>query len=359
MQTNNLPYCLAPWVNIQHGNTMEGTTPCCEWNGPKFKGDLGDYNNGEYLNNIKKMMLDKNMDFINNTCSECINMEKVGISSRRLKLFDDPVVQENSNNLLFFDYRPSNLCNLKCSMCNEFASSMIAKEKKIEIKQDYIRDGDYKKLDLQNLFQIMIAGGEPSIQQEVYDFLNYCIEIGIHNTCHLQFTTNATNCNTKWMSMLEKWKSKSVEISLDGTGKTFEYVRTHSNWKSVEKNCEHYERIFDEVTYHITALAYNIPNVEDWIEWFMDKEDVNIYPVDANDHLTLDVIPDRIKIKKINYLKQFDKPFVKTLIAMLENSRYNHRLVSDLVEKTREQQFLRKGDIYSINKIYKEVIPGL
>ena len=370
MPIKNEPFCWAPWISLQHGNTMRGTTPCCEWLGDKHTGSLVDYLNGDYLKNIKKAMFDKDMDFLNKTCAECIESEKVGIKTRRTKYFSHPaVLKSQTDKIVHFDYRPSNLCNLKCSMCNPSASSLIAKEYLQHgsyaddwddfIKQDHILPNDYKNLDLQNLESIMVIGGEPSIQKEVFDFLDYCCEIGINETCHLQFTTNATNCNDAWISRVKKWPSISVEISLDGIGKTFEYIRTNSNWKTIEKNCLWYENNIKDISYHITALVYNVPNVEDWIEWFMDKKDVEIYPVSGVSHLTLDAIDPKIKKQKINYLKKFDKPFVQNLIEMISQSDYKPHVKEKLVIETRRQQAIRKGNIYDVNPIYKKVIPGI
>jgi len=360
MKQKASPYCWAPWISFQHGNVLQGNTPCCEWQGDRHSGSIEDYFNGKYLKKIKKAMINKDMDFIKTTCAECIENEEVGIKSRRLRYFDDPHVRENkTESVVYFDYRPSNLCNLKCSMCNPEASSLIAKELKDFVKQDYILPKDYKNFDMASMRQITVIGGEPSIQKEVYDFLDYCCDLGLNDTCHLHFTTNATNCNRQWMSRVEKWKSKSVEISLDGAGKTFEYIRTNSDWKTIEKNCKIYEEVVVDVAYHITALAYNIPNVEDWIEWFLDKKEVAIYPVHGLPYLGMDIIPDDVKNKKLEYLKKFDKPFVNTLIEIIEQSTYNPKLAEKLVYKTKEQQDLRKGDIYSVNEIYKYIIPGI
>jgi hypothetical protein len=370
MQIKNEPFCWAPWISLQHGNTMQGTTPCCEWLGKKHSGNLKDYFEGDYLKQIKKAMLDNDMDFLNKTCAECIESEKIGIKTRRLKYFNDPAVENNkTDSIIHLDYRPSNICNLKCSMCNPGASSLIAKEYLEHgsyaddwddfVKQNHIIPNDYKNINLENLKSIMVIGGEPSIQKDVFDFLDHCCELGINKTCHLQFTTNATNCNNAWISRIKKWPSISVEISLDGIGKTFEYIRTNANWSSIEKNCLWYENNIEDVTYHVTALMYNVPNVEDWIEWFLDKKDVAIYPVSGVSHLSLDGLQPDIKKEKIKYLKQFDRSFVKNLIEMILQSNYKKEVTEKLVIETQRQQAIRKGDIYKVNPIYKQVIPGL
>ena len=47
------PYCWAPWISFQHGNVLQGNTPCCEWQGDRHSGSIEDYFNGKYLKKIK------------------------------------------------------------------------------------------------------------------------------------------------------------------------------------------------------------------------------------------------------------------------------------------------------------------
>ncbi len=363
------PYCWAPWVHLQHGNVMGGTTPCCEWNGDIHKGSIKDYLYSKHLRKIKKNMV-KHKGYLK-SCQNCRQQERVGNLSRRQILHQDKyvqtvvdswkdkdILQPGLNNIVYLDYRPSNLCNLKCRMCGYKNSSMIAKERGIELEISVPAE-DYKNLDMSKLKGVHVIGGEPSIQQDLYNFLDYCCDLGLNNTLRLSFTTNATNTNKTWMDKLSKWKYLKVEISLDGIGPTMEYIRHGASWTTIEKNCVVYEEVLgkDKIEYSIVATVYNIPNVEDWAHWFLEKNNVTIWPVEGIPHQTLDAIPTGILNKKLKYLKSYKSvAWVNNLINMIKMAKYNPKLNQELKYATFKLEKKRPGSIYEVNDVYKEII---
>lgn len=346
------PFCYAPWVSILNSNVLKGTAPCCEWKADRYVGPLSLYQNSKYLNKIKKAMLKHDMEYLATGCQECIAGEKFGGTTRRQKYhryIENGIY--NTVDLQEFDYRPSNLCNLKCVMCNEFQSSMIAKEKNITIKK-YMNTEDYKKIDLDKLQQLYVVGGEPSIQIECYDFLEYCISKNLHETTVLSITTNATNTQKRWMDLLSKWKHVDIGISLDGIGKNLEYIREGSSWKSIEENCKIYENYFD-VGYLSTCQAYNVPNVEDWFEWFLPKQKVNLTPVYGHNDLTLMSIPTEILENKVKYLTNLNHPLADTMINIINLVDFDPAQLIRLNHRTITKEEKSKKRILDVNTIYQ------
>ena len=84
MAKNN-PYCYAPWTTAQYGGTYHGggISPCCEWKGETFTGAVKDYQDSNFLKDIKTAMEKHDMSVISNTCAECIQNEKLGNNSAR------------------------------------------------------------------------------------------------------------------------------------------------------------------------------------------------------------------------------------------------------------------------------------
>ena len=136
--TKSKPFCLAPWTNIQYSGVYEGggTSVCCEWRGGKYKGAVKDYANSAYLNNIKRAMLEHDMNVIENSWGECLQAESSGGRSQRKYIQEKSDKYQQYDSIWRLDYRPDNLCNLKCRMCSPYSSSLIEKE--------YV---DYGKLD--------------------------------------------------------------------------------------------------------------------------------------------------------------------------------------------------------------------
>ena len=123
------PFCYAAWTTAIYEGSI-GISPCCEWPGHnRFKGSIKEYADSEYLSIIKTAMQTHDKDIISKNCRECIETESLGVTSTRGYIKRDV---ENGiytvGQLNKLDYRPDNLCNLKCRMCGPGSSSLIEEE---------------------------------------------------------------------------------------------------------------------------------------------------------------------------------------------------------------------------------------
>jgi sulfatase maturation enzyme AslB (radical SAM superfamily) len=145
--------------------------------------------------------------------------------------------------LAYLDLRLGNLCNLKCRMCSPFNSSQIAKEhmeleKKDEaykvvwaktfgrfdpritevqswFERDYLWD---QIIDLiPSLKKVYMTGGEPTLIQNNFKFMNECIRKGRRDIV-LFFNTNCTNVNKKFTSLIGQFGRVNINASVDGSG---------------------------------------------------------------------------------------------------------------------------------------------
>ena len=107
------------------------------------------------------------------------------------------------NTPLTLDYRPSNLCNLKCRMCGPGSSTEWAKEIYNNIDGEYSElnkmsdgtevyyfdndtsrlydknltfDNQYKNIPLKNIRRASFLGGEPLLQNETFEIMSYWAE---------------------------------------------------------------------------------------------------------------------------------------------------------------------------------------
>ena len=173
------------------------------------------------------------------------------------------------------DLRPGNLCNLKCRMCNMQSSTEIAKEN-IELQKDQSfvdklkkldeekeigitqklgkmdllqklsknytsteehKEEIYKLFDYANLRRLKLLGGEPSIDPTIISILKQLKDNDFtkNDDFRLQITSNLTNVNKIWIDYFELFNVK-LTISMDGAGRTYEYIRTPFKWKALKKN---------------------------------------------------------------------------------------------------------------------------
>ena len=220
--------------------------------------------NSQDYKNIRKDMLDGKLI---QGCESCYQSEKYSNTSHRkryiqewgnnekfqLKLNQTIENKDIDTTIEFFDLRFGNLCNLSCKYCYSEASSSYDKEiKKINeqentilftpITKDYnswyetevFNHGVYKQIP--NLKKYYAAGGEPTLNDKNYEFMEYMVNTGNSKHIELQISTNLTNTKKDFYSLLPHFKKVTFLASIDGVGAMQEYTRYPSNWKQIDTN---------------------------------------------------------------------------------------------------------------------------
>jgi len=360
--TKSKPFCHAPWTTVQYSGTFNGggISPCCEWRGEKFTGKISEYHNSKYLKKIKKAMSKNDMSEISKTCVECIEQEKVGKSARNYIDRDIDVGFYKLDAVNKLDYRPDNLCNLKCRMCSIHSSSLIEEEfvqhgfKSPVKKRDTT---DVMDFDLSNLKTLAILGGEPTVNKRMFPILDYLIENNMNETTRLNYTTNCTSINKPWMSRAEKFKDIHVNLSIDAAGKAYEYIRTGAEWRKVENNIPKIIDIAEDYNIQMVVQTTSFAIIEDWIEYFLQfpPEVVNMNPMSGVPG-KLDCIPDHIKADKIKYLESLNHPTADQAIKHLNMHTYNPEEVVKYKKYNGWLDSIRGTSIYDLDPIFEELL---
>lgn len=260
---------------IQMASHTDGNARLCCLSNRFIKDETGEYynlgkstidsifNSNDYQN-IRKDMLEGKLV---NGCETCYEAEKYSKSSHRINFIEK---WKNNKSLLrklnqslenkkiddtveFFDIRFGNLCNLSCRYCFSSVSTTYSKEAKninekhnktifVSLDEDYnswyntkiFNDNIYKQIP--NLEKYYAAGGEPTLAEKNYEFMEYMVDTGHSNHIELQISTNLTNTNKNFYSLLPHFKRVNLLISIDGIGAIQEYVRYPSSWKQIESN---------------------------------------------------------------------------------------------------------------------------
>ena len=279
---NKTPLCYAPFIGM-YASSYNSYAPCCV--SKKFKATSPkQYWAGDQLKQVRTDLLNNKWP---SSCSYCKNKldnnlkNDIDIWDKDFNSFPVNINIETGNQTngpLYIDYRPSNVCNLKCRMCVPQASNQIEKEvyNNPELLEwfsvpDNKVDNFYNFLhyvkNLQ-LRKIKILGGEPTIDSKTIKFLQSISDI--LPTPILRFTTNATNLNQKFKQILAAFDDIQVSFSVDGTDKTYEYIRTNANWLKTKKNIEKFfkDNIASQYGFNIVLTPYNIFNLVDLLDWF-------------------------------------------------------------------------------------------
>jgi hypothetical protein len=278
----------------------------------------------ENSDTIKELRLASLNDQWHPNCVRCKNEEAAGLISHRelynkklkdvityetAKEYTDPETGETLKHfpIAFYDLNLGNLCNLKCRICHPKASSgwyndwlklfnMEGKEIKYPTPQGMINvkhvkgkqfeltpnpfewvDSDvfWNELleltpDIQHMF---VQGGEPLMIDQHYNYLVKCIELGYNKHMHLEYNTNFTRINKKWIEVWKHFKRVFIGFSFDGMGKEFEYQRYPAKWNQMLKNLQllddyitQYPDVF-QTRDSPTVNIYNVLHILDYHEW--------------------------------------------------------------------------------------------
>jgi radical SAM protein with 4Fe4S-binding SPASM domain len=290
--------CIAPFINLTLD--PEGNTSPCPYLGGgawKFdkKQDLVSMWQSEKFEDLRKSHLAGEQ---NKICQRCWNEEKINKISARQRILSDnkhkindviTAIQSKAylNGPEVLTMKNGNLCNLKCRTCGPKDSSAWITEAK-EYVEKYPNDlamtwfnfESYKKnwnnqqmsnLEVfnKNIKRIEHYGGEPFYNPQVYEHARMLVENNLSKDIVIYFNTNATHVpSEKWLHLFHKFKQVEMNLSIDGIGEQFEYIRYPAKWEDVEqtvswcsKNENNINLIWGIITTVSNLNVYYLPEI--------------------------------------------------------------------------------------------------
>ncbi|MCB0365569.1 MAG: twitch domain-containing radical SAM protein [Bdellovibrionaceae bacterium] len=159
------------------------------------------------------------------------------------------------------DARLSHVCNLTCVMCTpEFSTSWKSVFKKLMespwpgptrrpsyLKHTEIIEGGTPKWGddpsvvewfrdhARQLREIQFAGGEPLLFKNHDKILDTLIDSGDAGHITLDYNTNATQITNETLERWSHFENLDLQLSVDGVGEQFEYIRTPAKWQRIEE----------------------------------------------------------------------------------------------------------------------------
>ena len=394
-------FCMAPWVHMHvwpNGNTYA----CCLHPPDNVDDSLGNIKvdglakvwNGDNMRRLRVNML--NEQKTPEVCTRCYQKEDSGFSSLRSWMNDyfyekhSPIVASTDQNgevekfnLVHWDFRFSNICNLKCRTCGHELSSQwyddfLKEFPSARSKQKLIRIverndpmfWDLLEGILPDVESIHFAGGEPLLMEEHYKVLALLhkhrkFDIAIH------YSTNATILTYKDIDLIKEWapfKLVVLSLSLDGYGKHFDIIRKNGKWEKVEENL----RIIKlanlsnlSARVHYTASVLNIMHLPDFHRYMIEHELFNkletgdqhwmsnfmINPVISPAHYSFSALPSDVRnlvIQKlyahITYLTNYcgiSATGIETLIEAINSTVFNQHDLDEFQRVTATVDVIR------------------
>lgn len=302
-------------------------------------------------------------------CKVCWERENKGMDSLRQwrnKTHKKEFLTEyiNKPQLKSLVLRPTTVCNFKCRICSETASSQIAnenlvfaktKEDKQKTKQ-IIKESQWfeKNQTLQQQISdlwprlefIDIYGGEPLLIKQFKKWIGQSIVTGACKKQRLHFNTNGSLFPEDLVMMMRQFKSVAVSLSIDDIGDRFELARG-GKWQEVEQNVKKWLACDPEI-FQVSSLTtisnLNVLYLDELIDW-ANRENL---PLTFNmlthpKYLKFDQISEKLRRLIIDKYQSHQHPTLKAIVEALQTSKPVDEIL--WIDNMRHYDSIRNQDI--------------
>jgi len=292
--------------------------------------------NNDTMQRIRRQVLNNERP---KECEPCFTLEDQGVESLRQRHINGVIPEARINlypNTEFKEILPftfptmeiklNNLCNLKCRMCHPMDSTSWNDWNQVEefykkednflvekihslnlVNKPYLGPFDdsdnwwnsFEKL-LPHFRRVEFAGGEPLMDPQHFKILEMLKPYG--DKIQLKYATNLSMLGKGNRTVHEYWphfKSIAVNVSIDGYGPSYEYVRGNANWSDLLRNIKEIQQ-FPNIDRIVGAVAVQVSNAYQlprMIEFFLDELGIVFYTnmVNYPQCLSIQVLPEELK----------------------------------------------------------------
>ena len=394
---------------------------CCRSHPVGFidKEKLEDIWNNDTMKRIRKQVLNNERP---SECEPCFSLEDQGVESlrqrhikgfipeARVNLYPNALDKLNDDYSMPFEIptmelKLNNLCNLKCRMCHPMDSTswndwgeikdfykkennimfQIVEEHNLERKPflDKFQDSPEWWNSLEKLLphfrRVEFAGGEPLMDPQHYRILEMLKPYG--NQIEIKYATNLSMLGKGDRNIYEYWphfKSIAVNVSIDGIGDSYEYVRGNADWTTLINNIREIQKIpnISRIVGAVTVQVSNILVLDKIIEYFLNDLEIifHTHRVEYPNVLSAQVLPEPLKqlaiqrledikgkVHTFKYVQKEPKLLQYTLEQIQHNINYlqardqNH-LWEDCVEFNRRLDNTRKQSFLDVTPEFKKYV---
>jgi radical SAM protein with 4Fe4S-binding SPASM domain len=393
------PLCRAPLTAVLV-DTNKGVRPCCVYDN-KYMGNIKEQTvssiiNGEEWKKLKQQMHDQVWP---SPCLPCKEREQVSGWSVR-KLFQDGMFDIDgweTEKITYLEFNGSNICNLSCLHCNAgFSSRWVSELKRtIPIYNTYDKDKrerlkwfdavivyeddlinrsskmhlpdpelilkNLKEIDLSGLRSINFKGGEPLLNSETVTILEYLDSQSLLQNINVIISSNGTYINDKIIELFNKCQYIQFNLSADGTGELFNYIRYgDAKFDDIEPTIAKLNEVNNIViNIGVAVMNYNIFNLLDIRQWARDmaskynkvKKEVGFSNcVSEPKYLSLRTLTDPTRQKLIEFYKNNTETLQEfdAVIQTLSSDYAGDHMHNQWIEYTELMETVRKNNILDI-----------
>jgi len=299
-----------------------------------------------------------------NACHRCWGEEAVGLASERTMLWDPAKDPQGTNTTLLETSKTpsqimttgewkkgpmqaaikiSNVCNLRCRSCNSADSVTLSVEGKYFEKTYGLKDNFWLKdtksrtfTDEQideiadfcsNCSRIEFYGGEPLIDKQLPRLLKKLVDKGVSRNININVSTNVTNkMDDELIDTLSQFAHFNLNLSIDGWGSQFAYLRHPASWEDVYDNIRWFIRLRDSgripmsILSVITVTSMNVFYLPDLIARLKIHFGLDVHLILSYHpyYFSVKNIPDVIADRVADRLQNFELHDLQPVVNLLK-----------------------------------------
>lgn len=354
--------CYSPWAHMEIMSNGE-LKPCCVYQesvhncGTPYNvntDSIAQVYLSDYMSELRQQFRQGQRP---SGCSHCWMLESNGGQSHRqwttsfLGSAVDNIDLEvdNEKNLISFDIKLGNLCNLKCRICDPKFSSSIAAERIRVLQQQGQEFATIKLLNRQGnwtensqvwqglqqlgaqLVNIDFYGGEPFMIPQQETFLDFLIANGYAGAIRLHYNTNGTVYPESLLHKWQQFRHVDIAFSIDNIGARYELERSGATWAQVEHNID---KMFSNRTGNIAMSVYvtvsiqNVLYLPELLAWYDTKgfDTIHLNWLEHPDYLNINNMGSELAEHVLQKIKQSSYADRLTSITSILSNVTNNQL---------------------------------
>lgn len=381
--------------------------------------NLEDIWNGATMRRIRRQVLSGQRP---KECEPCFSLEDQGVESlrqrhiagiipeARINLYPDAVNKMAEDFSMPFEIptmelKLNNLCNLKCRMChpmdstswNDWAQVKEFYKKSNNIMFDIVEEHNLENKPFLDKFQdspewwaaleknlphfrrVEFAGGEPLMDPQHYRILDMLQPYA--DNIEIKYATNLSMLGKGERTIRNYWpkfKSVAVNVSIDGVGDVYEYIRGNANWTTLVDNIRQIQTIpnISRIVGAVTVQVSNAMQLADIAEYFLDdlgivfhthrvsyprELSVQVLPIDIKDRVTAQLRDVMHRVDDFALVKKYPELAAYTRRQLQDNinfiwARDMEHLWPDCVKFNQALDATRKQSFLAVNPEFAKYV---
>lgn len=299
-------------------------------------------------------------------CNKCWDREDVTGKSMRTEFnnYYFKHVENDSVALRYLEIGFSTHCNLACRMCDYSASSTWHR---IRFPGQTVNVGfqlDVAKfdVDLTQLREIKVVGGEPMLSKKHDEFMELLGERTDLSKINITYHTNCTvKPSKRIVELWRKMRRVTIVLSIDGTGRVNEIQRPGHKWNELLEVFEFFKQLKDDNTIelrtHTVVTPINLFHLNDLYHFFnTNKNWIRRNNIDACKNipnLSISNMTESLKRKAIDYIERDDiiPNSAKELLLAEINLPIEHETSFEIIMADEKQELVDTYFNQSISEI--------